>query len=156
MTREELLQHIDAGRAELEAVLAQIPAERMTDPALPNGWSVKDLVAHLAAWEQRAGDLSHILAAGREVEDGVSDFNEFNARVYIENRERSLEDVLRTEPEAFLRLRNVAEKFSETDLFDPARFAFLDGMPLMQLIANNSYGHYEEHMGDLRAWIQSL
>ena len=91
MTRDELLKRIDDGRAELNAVLAKVPAGRMLEPALTNGWSVKDMLAHLGAWETRAESLYRSLSSGKDPEDTISDFNVFNAKTYDANREKPLE-----------------------------------------------------------------
>jgi uncharacterized damage-inducible protein DinB len=40
-----------AGREEWDALIAQIPDSARTEPALAGGWSVKDLIAHVAAYE---------------------------------------------------------------------------------------------------------
>ena len=73
MTRDELMAKLDGSRAELEALLARVPAERRSLPALSNGWSVKDLLAHLATWEKRVLYLYGRLSTGRPVEDTISD-----------------------------------------------------------------------------------
>ncbi len=153
MTREELLQRIDSGRAELESTLARVPAGRMLEPALTNGWSVKDMLAHLGAWEARAETLYRLLSAGQEVE-GTADFNEFNAQTYAANRDKPLEVIRESEREAFERLRAVAETAPEADLFEPARFAWTQGKEFFYWIGWNSYEHYAEHLPDLHAWLE--
>ena len=52
MDRSLFLDELRAARAEWEAALAEIPSERMTEPGLAGGWSVKDLIAHVA-WSER-------------------------------------------------------------------------------------------------------
>jgi len=49
--RDELLQRIREEREALERAVARVPAEKMTEPLLEGGWSVKDVLAHIAAWE---------------------------------------------------------------------------------------------------------
>jgi hypothetical protein len=154
MTRDELIHRIDVGRAELMTELAHVPEESMALPVLSNGWSIKDLLAHLAAWEGRAAGLYARLAAGREIDDGVSDFNAFNAIVYQKNLERSLADIRTEELQAFADLRQVAKTAPEAHLFNPAQFAWTKGRPFVDFIAWNSYDHYAEHLPDLRAWLE--
>ena len=50
MDHAELLERIAAIRAELERLIAAVPSGEV-DAALGDGWSVKQHVAHLAAWE---------------------------------------------------------------------------------------------------------
>lgn len=48
--REELLREEDAAFAELLAEVRRLGAEREGEPVLPGGWSVLDLLWHLACW----------------------------------------------------------------------------------------------------------
>lgn len=154
MTRDELMAKLDGSRAELEALLARVPAERRTLPALSNGWSVKDLLAHLATWEKRVLYLYGRLSTGRPVEDTISDLNEFNAAAYQANRDRPLAEIQAEEAQAYADLRHLAQTAPEAHLFDPAHFPWTQGMAFYEMIGNNSYGHFDEHMPDLRAWLE--
>ena len=49
-SKSELLERMRAGREEWDALVAQIPDSARTEPALAGGWSVKDLIAHVAAY----------------------------------------------------------------------------------------------------------
>ncbi len=49
-SKTELLERMRAGREEWDALIAQIPDSVRTEPALAGGWSVKDLIAHVAAY----------------------------------------------------------------------------------------------------------
>ena len=126
----------------------------MSLPALSNGWTVKDMLAHLGAWENRADYLYQMLSRGRPVEDGVTDFNQFNAVTYQANQGRSLDVIRAEEIAAFTRLRAVAETAPEAYLFDPAQFSWTEGRPFVDWIAWNTYDHYAEHLPDLRAWLE--
>ncbi|MEZ4519502.1 MAG: ClbS/DfsB family four-helix bundle protein [Chloroflexota bacterium] len=50
-TKAELLAEIDTAWAALNEALDNLPPERMTSPTDEVGWSVKDHVSHLAAWD---------------------------------------------------------------------------------------------------------
>ena len=154
MTRDELLKRMDDGRTEFIALVARVPEESMTLPKLANGWSVKDMLAHLSTWERRAAYLYGVLSAGKAVEDGVSDLNVFNAATYAANLNRPLAEIRAEESAAFSDLRAVAETAPEAHLFDPAQFAWTEGRPFVDWISSNSYGHYLEHIPDLRAWLE--
>jgi uncharacterized protein (TIGR03083 family) len=153
MTRDELLKRLDDSRAELNAVVAQVPSGRMLEPALANGWSVKDMLAHLGAWETRAESLYRSLSSGKDPEDTITDFNVFNAKTYDANREKPLAEIQQTEQAAFIKLRAVAQTAPEADLFDPARFPWTGGGEFAGIIAANTFDHYAEHLPDLRSWL---
>ena len=50
-SKGELLERMRAGREEWDTLIAPIPDRARTEPALAGGWSVKDLIAHVAAYE---------------------------------------------------------------------------------------------------------
>jgi hypothetical protein len=83
----------------------------------------------------------------------VSQF-ERNATVYAQNRERSLQVVLTEAQEVHAQLVAELEKLSDEDLNDARRFAQMpDEWIPWQLIAGNSYDHYDEHILSIRAWL---
>ena len=52
-TKSELMAAIKTERVRLEGDLAKFPGGKKTEARLENSWSVKDLMAHIAAWEHR-------------------------------------------------------------------------------------------------------
>lgn len=153
MDRTELLVRIRDGRAELEAALARFDRRELTEPLLPNGWSVKDATAHIGFWEQRIATLYELLSDGRVPQDAVGEesLDSLNGRVYEENRLLRVEIVQTNEREAYRAILAVAETAPEGDLFDPLRFAWTEGEPFYNWIVINTYGHYEDHIADLLA-----
>ncbi len=153
MNRAELLSNIDTGRAELEAALAIIDRSLLTEPLLPNGWSAKDVIGHIGFWERRIADLFDMLTRGEAPEDTVTSdtVDVVNARAFEANQTVPLGITEVNEQEAYQALRHVAETASDPDLFDPHRFSWTQGMPFYQFIIQNTYGHYADHLADLRA-----
>ena len=152
MKRDELFQRITEGRRELEGLLGSIPAERMQEPVLTNGWSVKDLFGHLGFWEERALAMYRWLNGGSvPVPDPrTATTDGLNARAYTRNRERSLANLIQSEKSAFQAVLELIKTAPEPDLFDPQRYAWAEGKAFVEWIAGNTYDHYEEHMPDLR------
>ncbi|MGH2372075.1 MAG: ClbS/DfsB family four-helix bundle protein [Candidatus Methylomirabilaceae bacterium] len=66
--KAELLRFQREGRERWEALLARVPAERIAEPGVKGDRSVKDIVAHLAAWERHATERLHTLARGAALE----------------------------------------------------------------------------------------
>ncbi len=158
MNRTELLTRIHTERERLDAALARVDEARMTDTALYGAWSVKDMLAHIGWWEQRAAYIVDTVTSGRTPEGMVegATVDQVNARVYHENHARSLEDVRRSEREAYETLLALTEKTGEDDLFDPQRFAWTKGQPLADWVVYNTYDHYAEHLAELQAWLERM
>ena len=54
-TREEAISILTDGDRAVRQLIAQLPADALTRPGLGGGdWSPKDLVGHLASWEEHA------------------------------------------------------------------------------------------------------
>ncbi|MDL1896466.1 ClbS/DfsB family four-helix bundle protein, partial [Anaerolineae bacterium CFX7] len=51
-TKQELLHRIRARHADMEELLSSLEPAQMRAPELDGGWSVKDSLAHIAAWEK--------------------------------------------------------------------------------------------------------
>lgn len=154
-------------RGRLDDAIGALPVARLTEPALNDGWSVKDALAHVAAWEQRClGWITSSLrgehpADRREFEATYGDeakwaqvIDSFNARVYAENRERPLDDVLAEYRRSFAEMVQTLESLSEEDLFDGGRFAWTAGRPLALFVRGNADEHYAEHAEQIEALVK--
>ncbi len=153
MTKDELIASIRRDRATLDALVASLDEAQMTTPALDGGWSVKDVLAHISAWEELCA--SWLDAAGRgETPDRpeVRNVDETNARVYAAAKDTPLALVLarsRTSYEAMLR---AVEALSDADLADEQRF----GWPAWQMASGNSDEHYREHAAQIARWLSEV
>lgn len=153
MDRTELVNQIRAGRAELEAAMTRYDRRDLTAPLLTNGWSIKDLIAHLGVWERRMVTLFDILRAGEVPQDTVAaeTVDAFNARAHQENQLLPLGIVQINELEAYQALLRIAATAPEADLFDPQRFAWTEGEAFYRFILVNTSEHYADHIPDLLA-----
>ncbi|RPJ52054.1 MAG: ClbS/DfsB family four-helix bundle protein [Chloroflexi bacterium] len=153
MDRTDLLTLISNARTRLESALARLTPAQMTEPDLPSNWSVKDLLAHLGRWEERAVYLYATLVRGDSPETirNEEEVDAFNAETLEMFRPRSLDEVREYERTAYNELLHQVETAPEEDLFDPTRFAWTDGQPFVNLVSVNTYDHYAEHMPALDA-----
>src|SRR6188768_638053 len=94
MTKQELIEKIERSHSEWEALLSQIDPSRLDEPGVTGDWSVKDLIAHIAAWQQRVLDRMDADKTGQPVEFTGWDVNDVNEKLYERNRDRSTDDLL--------------------------------------------------------------
>jgi hypothetical protein len=155
-SKEELLRRVHTGRQELESTLARINESRMSAKELHDGWSVKDMLAHLGWWEHRIARIFDALIQGRDPDPRADDeeLDDLNTRVYNEWRDRSLEEVRSYEREGYEKVVSLVERAAHEDLFDPHRFSWTEGEPFFGWIVGNTFGHYEEHLGFIREWLE--
>jgi hypothetical protein len=155
MTKADVLDKMRAGRAEWEALIAQVPRERMTEPGVMGAWSVKDIIAHVTWGEAEITAVfrRHALV-GSDLWNLPQD--ERNAAMVAESRARSLDDVLAEAERAYPQLLAAVQSLDDADLNDAARYA---NMPPLwrpwQLIAGNTYNHYPDHIPAIRAWLDA-
>ena len=151
MDKATLLKTLTETRAAWEALLAQIDEEQMLKPGAAGKWSVKDVIAHVASGES---ELVPVLRthAGSDLLN-LSD-DERNEIEYQQNKARPLNDIVNEERQAYTALLEVVQQLSDEDLNDPHCFK---NMPQewrpWQLIAGDSFKHYEDHMPSLRDWL---
>jgi hypothetical protein len=86
-TRKQAIALLRRGRAGTDALLERVPRNRMTTPGLGGGeWSPKDLIGHLASWEEFALEALDAWAQGERAEVdrlwlvGTSEINSGNVR----------------------------------------------------------------------------
>jgi hypothetical protein len=156
MTAALLLRNMREGRAEFEALLDGLDPERLEWSPSPGEWSIKDLLAHISAWDRFA--LAWLDADARgEAPDlplprmTQQQVDAFNAQVYKAYRERPLAEVLAEFSATYEALYRRASGAPEGDLLQSGRYAWLGDWPLYRFLGANSYWHYGEHLEQLRA-----
>ena len=157
MNKQELAEITGRDRERLDALVASLSPAQLTDPALEGGWSVKDVLAHITAWERRC---TWTLATERgdplgEPEGGVgpADVEEFNQAEYEANRDRDLDDVLADGARSYDALAAAIAEVADADLDKPGTVAWTRERPLVQYIRDNADEHYREHVAQIEAWV---
>jgi hypothetical protein len=117
-------------RAALEKVTAKADSEAMTRPGTCGEWSGKDVLAHVAHWQELHLGWWAAVQRGETPETPApgftwKDIDRLNHRIYLTHCDQSLEDVLRYLRETFERFMAVIEATPEEDLFRPGLVPFI-------------------------------
>ena len=151
ISKTELQQKISQSHRAMREAIGALPAERW-DEKLPAGWTLKEMVGHLAYWESTVPAFIDSLRTGTPQEvallvadDGGGDADELNARAAAEVRGLSRDEVLRRWDDAHSEMLEVARNLSDAELADPH---------FQQKFEGESYGHYFNHYADLSAVIR--
>jgi len=154
MDKATFIKSLRTGRAEWEALLAQVGKERMLEPGAAGDWSVKDIIAHIM-WSEREmiGVCKQHALVGSELWSLPED--ERNAVTAAQQRDRHLEEVLHEEEQVYAQLLEAVQALSDEDFNDFHRFRYMpeEWVP-WQIIAGCSFRHYSDHMPSIRAWLQ--
>jgi Mycothiol maleylpyruvate isomerase N-terminal domain len=142
---------VHAERANWETVLARVPRERLIEPGLPGGWSVKDVLAHMS-WAMHEG--IGVMRAKRLVGSDLwkLDDDGRNAIVVEQSRARPLEEILADYESATGDYMRELAALSDDELNDPALWPEMppDWRPWRILYDPEHYAH---HARDVREWL---
>ncbi len=161
--KAELLDRIDRARASLNEVIARLGDTQLVAPGPDGRWSVKDHLAHLAAWELGIAALLRRRPrfAAMQLDEQTylnTDANGLNTIIHQQNQGRSLGEVRLVFREAQRELLTALDSLTDADLFktyssyQPDEPGEDSGAPIVGWIAGNTYEHYDEHRG----WIEAL
>ncbi len=151
----ELLERIQSGWDDLWTVIDGLTPAQMEIPDA-GGWSIKDNLAHLTAWERYM--MLHYLqgrpageAMGLDEATAAAHYDEINAALFSNNRDRSLEDVMDSTRSVH---RQVVDYLASLPFESLMRQMYADDpetRPVLRWIEGNTFGHYEEHLDAIRA-----
>ena len=146
-----------------EELLDTMSEEQILTPLLPSNWSIKDVIAHLRAWQQRSIARCEAALLDREPEfprwlpgvdpDSEGNPDRINAWIYETCRELPWSEVHQNWRGGFQRFLEFADGISERDLLDTGRYPWLKGHPLAFILLA-SYDHHQEHLEKLMAWLR--
>ncbi len=147
-SREEILDALRYARRDLEDVIACVPDGSIDEEGVVAEWSVRDLVGHVATWEQEAIKALRRFLTDRDLKAVVTwtDVDGLNAR---ESRRKSA-----------LSLAQLRGEFEESHA---QLIALLSGLPEGDLareevekrIRVDTYAHYAEHTAHIRDWLSA-
>ena len=154
MNAAELIALIRATSTRMELLLAQLSVAEINQSGAIGVWSVKDALAHIAFWERYETNIirdamrgaTPVLVADDETERS-------NASVVAQYYQRSLAAVIAEWQQAREDLLEEIAELTEADLNDTDRFAWSNGVTLLEHIAASSYDHEQEHIEQIRAWM---
>jgi hypothetical protein len=161
--KEHILTALREQFNRLEDLLASMSEAQITAPLLPSNWSIKNVIAHLWAWQQISVARMEAARQDREPEfpkwvaelqtDWEDNPNQTNTWIYETYYEQPWSKVHQNWRAGFLRFLELGEPIPEKDLLDTGRYSWLEGYPLA-LILLASYDHHQEHLEKMLAWLQ--
>jgi hypothetical protein len=133
--RLDILQDVSKSWLELVKTIRKLSDDQIVKPETAGEWSVKDVMAHITFWEGRLIHYVGILEQGGTPPDS-SDFETVNREEATRSRSASLDEVK-----------------AQFDEMHDQLMKLLEVTPVISrdLIAGNTYDHYNEHLADIRA-----
>lgn len=154
--KRQLAEVTRASRRALEAEIALLTDAQLLEPGVTDGWSIKDALAHISAWERMFISWLDALMRGERpdrpanmTEEWV---NDTNARIHAEHRDDTLDDVRAESLASHEAILALIDRLSEAELFDPQHFPWARGRDMAPWLRGNADEHYDEHREHIAAW----
>lgn len=163
ISKQELLAAIDRNWTQLTATLDRLTPADFTAHQDDHGWTVKDHIVHLAAWERSAiyllrGQPRYVGLGASEALYLSGDEDAINNAITAANQQIGAETALSDLRAVHAELLAVLAPLDDADLqrryrdYLPDEPGEGDGPPVLGVIYSNSGNHYVEHL----PWIAAL
>lgn len=128
-SKAAIVARLQEERARLEETVGSINPVALAEPGVVGEWSVKDVLAHLADWEEHMPIWLDAARRGEPVdgpEPGLTwnQLDEFNRRIFASHRHERLDVVLDYLATAHGRFMEMVAVMAQEELLVPARYAF--------------------------------
>jgi hypothetical protein len=136
----DLIARVDHMYVSAKSVFDAISTDRY-DEKLSSGMTLRDVLAHLAAWEETVPRrVEHALATGEELEEYEDDrIDAFNARVADETRDTPIDDLKLRLARSHAAIVALLRSFEGREMPELAR----------KIVEWNTTGHYPDHWADM-------
>jgi hypothetical protein len=157
--KQELLASLRAVFGDWEDLLADKSESEINAKGRADGWSIKDVIAHLMAWQQIS--IARLRATKLDAEpeypawlEGADPFfaedhtGQFNARIRQIYQDEPWSIVYAAWKEGFTQFIELAEAVPEDLLFNAQRYPWLRGYALSAVV-EGSFEHHREHLEEM-------
>ena len=154
MDKDDVIKFFKEDHAKLVSVINQLDKDQMTDKVVIANWDVKDIIAHISAWNWEIVRQVDDVLVNRK--PWYIDMNEvrFNKREVEKRESWSIDRVLEEWNDSFKALIERIENLKESEWKFQAKFNWPDGSPLtIQSLFGYRYkgeGHEGGHAKQIR------
>lgn len=160
MKKSEIIDRLRQSRRALLAAVQDIPEEALVRARQVDGGSVKDLLAHLAAWDEEGIRVLQAFALPGEARFSYTiaqenDFGAWNAEQTVRHKGLSLADVRREMDMARRDLIQVVDSLTEPVLNRAKRTPWQTNQSAYGVL-EDLVAHELEHTADLQSWRKKM
>jgi hypothetical protein len=162
LAKDELLAAIRRERARFDELLSGIEDARMLVVIREDGWTAKDMLVHVTAWEERLLrwiDRWRATGVPQRPEPGIDWGTTDNKGVDVLNQrdheasiDKDIATVRAESADAYERVVAAVESLSDDELTVPT--PAWDGLALSWIVRANTDEHYQEHREEMERWLR--
>ena len=157
--KSRIIEQLHAERRRLEQNLSRLAPADMLLPGVVGEWSVKDVLSHLADWEEHfPGWLAASQRGDKDIppDPGLtwSQLDILNQRIYEKHRDRSLEDVLTYFNSVHQHFMSLVETLTDDEILTPGYYSLTGKAPLYSWLAAYA-SHDRWAKTHIRKWFKS-
>lgn len=158
-SKTKILDDIRSEWLLLGQTLNRLSEEQVLTPGVTGKWSVKDILAHIVAWEKVLMDRIEGVLTGQSLKYppimNNDDVDLFNKLAFLENRERPLSAVQLEFRNLYSGLLSVLEALDEAILTRPVPWDWAsEDLRLWHIIIANTSDHYQEHRLEIEKFFK--
>ena len=142
-TTESIIAKIESSYSNILRLYQSVPVSVRTEPIPPRGWSVKDILGNIAAWEWRCALLLNEAHDTDALLKARPDVKGLDHEIYNERQTWGWEEIENDFHKAHQTLIEAIHKFPSERLKDPI---------VQATIAEDTWKHYELHLPYLQRW----
>lgn len=158
MTKERLREYMEAKRGELLDTVGSLPPSRRETPGVQGLWSVKDILAHLAAWNNRLLRWIGESEQGLTPETPEPDYaweriDQLNHDTYLKSKDAGYDEALESFNASYAAILERLDGWRDEELNRVGMYDWCLGEPLWVMIGFNTFDHYRSHLAAIRRWL---
>lgn len=161
-SKSAFLRDIRSEHDALCALLKEIPESRYGESGVwGDGWTIVDLVAHLAEWQRMfldwyreglEGAKPQIPAPGYKYREIPA----LNRAIWAKYRTFRFAEVQKDFESGYREILDLVQKLPPSSLLKPGKFAWTGKNPLTTYLGANTASHYRFAIKVLRRWLRGL
>jgi hypothetical protein len=160
LSRGEALAALQAGQDELDRLVNQLTDAQLDEPGtLPGGWAAKDVVGHVAFWEELGLETIDSFRGGITPRVATTETDALNAQNQAEQAGRSIFELRNRAGDAHEALLGVLHTLTDAEWH--ARVPWPDDRVLGDYLGgvlgapDRPFGHAYAHLDDLRKFVDA-
>ena len=144
--RQGVLGAVSSAWDELKRAIALVPHDRVDVPGVVGPWSVKDLIGHVATWDQEALQALRRYLSDRDAKALVTwpDVDRFNARDVARKRGTNLAELHRGLDGSHQQVVELISGLEDVEF---------GSSEVETRIRIDTYAHYADHTAQILRWL---